>query len=311
MLPRLKRRLVWRVLLLALIPIVALLVIWFRGSEQREALNGSTSRAAIVGDDDDRNQAESSTAAPASRPQAQDIVSREPAPVKRDPVVVPDWHREMVLIPPIAFTLPAFGMEAPVTNYTEAFYIDRYEVSCLRYQAFLNATEHSPPESGFWQGDRFPDGAENLPACRITWEDAAAFAKWEGKRLPTVFEWELATGGTDGRKYPWGNEGDVHTMRNFANVDRILDRNEAFHDGLMPIDSYPNGVSPFGVFNMVGNVIEWTADDDGWGGHFLKGSIRNSVQGGGPGAVEFAHVGFRCAKSVKDREAQSASGSSR
>ncbi|MEO8494556.1 MAG: SUMF1/EgtB/PvdO family nonheme iron enzyme [Planctomycetota bacterium] len=216
---------------------------------------------------------------------------------------MPDQHREMVLIPAVEYIFPAWGMEAPFKRSSEPFYIDRYEVSCVRYQAFLDATGHPSPESGYWPDGRFPESAENLPVFQVSWEDAAAFAKWEGKRLPTVLEWELAAGGKDGRKFPWGNEGDIYHLNTFANADPQLVRGKAFHEYLAPIDSYPNGVSPFGVFNMVGNVMEWTATEAGMGGHFLKNSIRDKTPYGCAGDdFYFSYVGFRCVMSVEDGE---------
>ena len=84
-----------------------------------------------------------------------------------------------------------------------AFYLDRAEVTNAAYKKFVDATRHKPPSN--WTGSSFPDGRDNFPVTGVTWQDAADYAAWAGKRLPTEAEWEAAARGTDGRKYPWGN----------------------------------------------------------------------------------------------------------
>jgi formylglycine-generating enzyme required for sulfatase activity len=128
-----------------------------------------------------------------------------------------------------------------------AFYLDRYEVTHVEYQAFALATGHRAPTG--WAGGRHPAGLSRHPVVSVTWADADAYCRWAGKRLPTEAEWERAARGTEGRLYPWGN--DFYADR--GNIGGVLHRTEV-------VGSYPTGKNPEGVYDLVGNVWEWTAD---------------------------------------------------
>jgi serine/threonine-protein kinase len=119
----------------------------------------------------------------------------------------------------------------------------------------------------FWQrptGYQSTDDIENHPVAQVGWEDATAYCKWAGRRLPTEAEWEKAARGTDGRAYPWGNQEPTGELLNFAD----LNFESSWSDGRIddgfeftaPIGTYPDGVSPYGAMDMAGNVWEWTAD---------------------------------------------------
>jgi formylglycine-generating enzyme required for sulfatase activity len=128
-----------------------------------------------------------------------------------------------------------------------AFRIDRVEVSNARYAACVRAQVCDPTR---YAGD--PGlGAPEHPVVGVTFEDAARFCRWVGRRLPTEAEWEYAARGEDLRRWPWRGVFD----RAKANTS------EGGGTGTTaPVDSFPEGESPFGVRNLAGNVAEWVAD---------------------------------------------------
>jgi sulfatase modifying factor 1 len=135
---------------------------------------------------------------------------------------------------------------------TSAFFIDKYEVSNAEYQKFLMATNH--PKPTLWNDERF--NKPELPVVGVSWHDAMAYAKWKGRRLPTEAEWEKAARGNDGRLYPWGKKWAKGFFLFFVNIYGMDDK----YLQTAPVDYYQSGVSPFGVFNMAGNVWEWCLD---------------------------------------------------
>ncbi|HXU39710.1 MAG TPA: SUMF1/EgtB/PvdO family nonheme iron enzyme [Blastocatellia bacterium] len=138
-----------------------------------------------------------------------------------------------------------------------AFFIDRTEVTNAAYKKFVDATNHKPPSN--WSGAKVPDRRDNFPVTGITWQDAADYAAWAGKRLPSEAEWEAAARGADGRIYPWGNEWRA----GLANIGLTPDKPtaEQYPSGLREVGGYPQSASPIGAMDMIGNAWEWVADE--------------------------------------------------
>lgn len=128
-----------------------------------------------------------------------------------------------------------------------AFYINKYETTNQEYFAFIEAKGHRPPLH--WIDGQIPIGKESHPVCWVSFEDAEAYCKWKGGRLPTEMEWERAAKGAELRSFPWGNRFEP----NLANTW------EANREDSSPVGSYPFGSSPFGVHDLAGNVFEWTS----------------------------------------------------
>lgn len=129
-----------------------------------------------------------------------------------------------------------------------AYRIDKYLVTNAQYARFIAATGHRPPLD--WKDGKIPQGSLLRPVTMVNWYDAAVYAKWAGKRLPTEAEWEKAARGTDGRRWPWGNTMDPARLNTYYNTGSATD-----------VNTYINGVSPYGVFDMAGNVNQWTEDN--------------------------------------------------
>ncbi|UCD12443.1 MAG: SUMF1/EgtB/PvdO family nonheme iron enzyme [Nitrospinaceae bacterium] len=153
----------------------------------------------------------------------------------------------------VGLARPWFADERPEHRvYTKSFFIDKYEVTNRQYYIFCQATGHKPPR--FWGGEKFPEGEAEFPVTHVTYFDASAYAQWAGKRLPSEAEWEKAARGELGSIYPWGNRFDP-AAANISGSKKIT----AGHR-LKPVGSYPQGASPYGVEDMIGNAWEWVWD---------------------------------------------------
>jgi iron(II)-dependent oxidoreductase len=137
----------------------------------------------------------------------------------------------------------------------DAFEIDQYEVTNVHYLRFVLATGAAWPP--FWMQDPFLEKMASHPVIGVTWEEANAYCQWVGKRLPTEAEWEKAARGEDGRVFPWGNEPAGWMKSNIAHPGS---KRGFKYPPLANVNRYDKGVSPYGVYQMAGNVSEWVAD---------------------------------------------------
>lgn len=138
----------------------------------------------------------------------------------------------------------------------DAFYIDRYEVTVADFRSYLEK-EKKPFKWSEQQGE------DNEPVVGVSWAEARQYCDEQGKSLPTEAQWEKAARGTDARTriYPWGNDRPDGSQANFC--DRRCSGESAVDDGyseLSPVGAYPLGASPYGVYDLAGNVGEWVED---------------------------------------------------
>ncbi len=186
-------------------------------------------------------------------PEAHDSASTEPEPISNEKPIEDD----MVEVPAGPFvrgtTSGGFDEQPQRTIHLDTFSIDRYEVTNYQYQQFVAATGHrkAGPPSRYAKSIGRMRGV-NQPAVYVSWDDAAEYCKWKGKRLPTEAEWEKAMRGTDGRLWPWGNQ----EKPSGANWARVQDG----HDVTAPVGTFRSDKSPFGVMDGAGNVMEWVED---------------------------------------------------
>ena|GEM_PF-673759 len=231
-----------------------------------------------------------------------------------------------------------FESERPAHKaVVSAFFMDVCPVTNRQYMEFVRATGY--PSPSHWQrrektmetrvkkllGEKtvtrivgeeliIPRGIESHPVVNVSWHDALAYARWAGKRLPTEAEWERAGRGDDGRFWPWGNAFD----------DQRVNISSAGPGATTPVGRYREGVSPYGCFDLAGNVWEWCSDwfdratyarspevdpaGPEWGsGRVVRGgcwasgalTVRTTHRSSNPAAYWDDRLGFRCAKSIE------------
>ncbi|HET9532907.1 MAG TPA: bifunctional serine/threonine-protein kinase/formylglycine-generating enzyme family protein [Blastocatellia bacterium] len=242
--------------------------------------------------------------APAPSPKAE-----TPTPPPGDPTPPPG----MVFIKGGEFTmgnnLSSAEFEKPEHAETVAsFFIDQYEVTVEDYHKFMRARNHAPPQgwNESWRQGNFSSEERRLPVTGVSWYDAQEYAEWAGKRLPTEQEWEYAARSADKRLYPWGREFNAE----YANVG------DPSKKEIRAVGSFPSDRSPFGLFDMAGNVAEWTdSDPRAYRGSSARNDEGKIIRGGSfeaprsysqvtsraaaPPTIKSGSIGFRCASSVK------------
>ena len=191
------------------------------------------------------------------------VSAKEPLPTER----TGKDGATMVLIPAGSFPMgvPPGDRDGGRDEYprhevdVDAFYMDRYETTNARYLEFVKATNHRVPQNpknatrNLWQGVSIPDSLTDRPVVNVDWSDADAYCNWAGKRLPTEAEWEKAAKGNHDWRFPWGNVEPTAKHLNY-NQQWIGEKT------LMPVGSYEAGKSPYGIYDMAGNVWEWVND---------------------------------------------------
>jgi formylglycine-generating enzyme required for sulfatase activity len=161
----------------------------------------------------------------------------------------------MVLIPAGEFLMGAEDGQQDARPshrvYLSSYWIDQYEVTNTQYRQCVDAGSCTLPKDRL----TFEDLTRvQHPVTNITWNQARSFCQWQGKRLPTEAEWEKAARGTDGRRYPWGNDGEVVKSR-VRNGEL-----KAGGNGTESIGLQTSTASPYGVFDLIGSVSEWVKD---------------------------------------------------
>lgn len=212
-----------------------------------------------------------------------------------------------------------------------SFYMDRFPVTNQQYQAFIKATRYKPRDTvnylKHWVNGKIPKGQENFPVVYVSYEDARAYAKWAGKRLPTEVEWQYAAQTPEGNEWPWKQTTLVTRKNQVVNATLTVTAIEGIdstycnlgNGKLYAVGSYPAGANPYGLQDLVGCVWQLTND------LYMSGSYRYIIMKGGsyfkpssswwyvqggprelhyrqyllrvsPGFERNATVGFRCVK---------------
>jgi formylglycine-generating enzyme required for sulfatase activity len=196
--------------------------------------------------------------------------------------------------------------------HMDAFWIDRYPVTNAQFKSFLDASHYHPADDhNFlkdWVGDAFPAGWANKPVTWVSLEDARAYAAWAGKRLPHEWEWQYAAQGTDSLDYPWDRELTPGATVPRPDKGRIMQPPS-------DVDAHPRGASPLGVWDLTGNVWQWTDEfvDEHTRAAILRGGSHYEPQGSkwyfpqayrlsehgkylltSPGMDRSGTIGFRC-----------------
>ncbi|MEU6562591.1 SUMF1/EgtB/PvdO family nonheme iron enzyme [Nocardia nova] len=222
------------------------------------------------------------------------IVDDEPVlekPVTPDRVRHPVDGRSMTVIPQSVFLS---GREGRPT-FLPTYWIDTYPVTNSDYGVFVAATGHQPPRH--WEGDHPPAEIADHPVTWVNHADANAYAHWADKVLPTSHHWEKAARGITGATWPWGDQA-THAKTNCL----VVEDEARTPRGTTPVDRFKSGVSPYGVYDMTGNVREWLSTPSAVDRYELKGgSFSSLLEDATPARFNDAYwwmndddTGFRC-----------------
>ena len=276
------------------------------------------------------NATPSATAEPSPTPTATIPPTATPLPLE----ITDARDVKMVLVPSGEFIMGSNfpADEGPIHQvYLDAFYMDIYEVTNLLYYLCVDAGRCTPPQktssnslASYYGNSQY----DNYPVIYVDWNQAQAYCEWRGGSLPTEAQWEKASRGTDGRTYPWGDEFAGNRV-NFCDKNCLAEwaewRSDDGYAGTAPVGSYESGKSPYGIYDLAGNVWEWVADwysdtyyqsspasnplgpDSGqyrvmrgasWGNVNLAGNIRSANRDELKPDSFDSNVGFRCARDL-------------
>lgn len=156
--------------------------------------------------------------------------------------------------PQFRLFVPVFYLSVfTVTNEQFAHFLSELHPGRALFDLWVQEPEKLLPPGSEHEPYRVLPGFERYPATHVTWFGAQAYCRWAGLRLPTEVEWEKAARGTDARLFPWGNEWNDEDLRWHGGS-----RGE--NETTAPVDAYPQGCSPWGIYQMAGNVEEWCDD---------------------------------------------------
>lgn len=203
-----------------------------------------------------------------------------------DPIIEnPTDGTILVFIPPGEFRAGGSGSDEgggpnPVT--LPGYHLGMHVVTNAQYGRFVEATGHLPAYHDlagveFWNKRSLVSAEADHPVVCVCWEDAQAYCAWAGLRLPTELEWEKGARGTDGRPLPWG--ADPGTWSDFvAKCDHYWEWADKTTRG---VRAYPEGRSPWGLYQMLGDVLEWCEDwyDKDAYFRYRKGDLSPPVRG--------------------------------
>jgi len=189
------------------------------------------------------------TLVPSITPAPTNTPEPTPSPTALPPEITDSKGVEMVLVPEGEFTMGNDNVdddEKPAHQiFLDTYYIDKYEVTNAAYKICVEAGVcDQPTDTDNYNNSQYAQH----PVVYVNWYMAETYCEWQGARLPTEAEWEKAARGTDGQTYPWGDEEIDNTFANYNGSDT------------QKVGSYPKGASPYGAYDMAGNVLEWVAD---------------------------------------------------
>jgi formylglycine-generating enzyme required for sulfatase activity len=191
---------------------------------------------------------------------------------------------EMVLIPAGEFLMGSAdgqGEEAERPQhrvYLDAFHISAHPVTNEQYERFMVETNY---QADSWWAMDLEDDKGKHPVVHVSWNDAMAYCRWAGGTLPTEARWEKAARGVDGRIYPWGNEWDGSRCNWAGRPNGPGHPCGDCERGTTPVGSFPAGISPYGLYDMIGNVWEWCLDRYGF--EYYRHSPPKNPEGPGRG----------------------------